>query len=86
VATLNLILSVITLNVNHPNALIKRKRISAWMKKKKQDTIRLLPARNQLCTAGGTGSQCSHHRKQCGESSKNLKIELPYALRFHFWA
>ena len=30
------------------------------------------------CTAGGTANWCSCSGKQCGGSSKKLKIELPY--------
>ena len=29
-------------------------------------------------TAGGNASWCSHSGKQCGGSSKQLKIEIPY--------
>ena len=32
------------------------------------------------CMAGGNENWCSHSGKQCGGSSKKLKIELPYNL------
>ena len=34
--------------------------------------------RKPLCTVGGNGNCCSHYKKQYEDSSKILKIELPY--------
>ena len=34
--------------------------------------------REPSCTVGGNANSCSHSGKQCGGSSKKLKIDLPY--------
>ena len=34
--------------------------------------------REPSCTVGGNANWCSHSGKQCGGSSKKLKIDLPY--------
>ena len=55
--------------------------LSEWLKLTTQETAGLgedAEKGEPSCTVGGNANRCCHCGKQCGISSKSLKVEPPY--------